>query len=130
LETKSLLEIANKNKTPADQNMAFRLLSDITLSAERGGWTSLNSQNYPKALLFFTIASRASEPLKERHKFIHYGLACVHSRMNNTEEALTHLKRAVESGFTDAQDMAQNEHLDTIRQQPRFKAILKKLKKA
>lgn len=121
-------ELLEKFGQSEEKNLAIRLLYDISLNGERGGWTSLEKKDYALALIFFKISLKSSEALSERRKYIHYGLACVRAQNKNPEEALNQLKKALESGFSDGEDIRQNTYLDPLRNLPAFKEIVKNIK--
>jgi len=107
-----------------DFEMAGRLLSNISLNAERGGWTSLDNEKVNKALLYFKIEDRMSEGLVERRKYVYYGKASTYAQMRNANEAVKNLKLAFESGFDDIEDLTQNKFFNPIRQHSKFKTLL------
>jgi TolB-like protein/Tfp pilus assembly protein PilF/tRNA A-37 threonylcarbamoyl transferase component Bud32 len=54
-----------------------------------------------------------------------YNVACMHSKLGNVDEALSHLERAVRRGGGNSRDwLVHDRDLDTIRESPRFQAIL------
>jgi hypothetical protein len=49
----------------------------------------------------------------------------MHSKLGNVDEALSHLERAVQRGGGNSRDwLVHDRDLDTIRESPRFQAIL------
>jgi tetratricopeptide (TPR) repeat protein len=129
LQIGKLTEKVSNRANDLESQMASRVLIDISLSSERAGWTFLANKDPSKALFSLQIALEVSKALESRQPFVFYGLACVYAQLDQTAEALTHLQKAVESGFQDADDLAQNEYLSPIRQHRRFNKILELLKK-
>ncbi len=56
----------------------------------------------------------------------HYNLACALARQNKADEALAHLEKAIELGFSDAKHIEADGDLASLRELPRFKTALKK----
>jgi tetratricopeptide (TPR) repeat protein len=65
------------------------------------------------------VQLRPSDPL------VHYNLACSFALLKRTDLALKTLRRAVELGYRDFRYMREDRDLDTIRQDPRFRQILR-----
>ena len=53
-----------------------------------------------------------------------YGLACTLARLGQTDEAVARLQQAVKLGYADADHVEQDHDLRTLRDLPRFKAII------
>lgn len=66
-----------------------------------------------------------NEALKGR---AYYNAACCAALLGTEEEALTSLDRAVEAGITFAGHVVQDEDLESIRDHPRFKAAVKRMR--
>ena len=54
-----------------------------------------------------------------------YNIACAHALMRNTDEALDWLGRAIQAGFDDPDHARNDPDLESIRDHPRFEALLK-----
>lgn len=65
------------------------------------------------------VKLRPSDPL------IHYNLACSFALLRKPDLAIKTLRRAVELGYRDFRYMREDRDLDSIRQDPRFKQILR-----
>jgi len=61
------------------------------------------------------------------HAYSYYYLACVESLMNEVEESLVSLKKAVENGFDDSEKLMNDPYLANIRENQSFKDILSNL---
>jgi adenylate cyclase len=58
---------------------------------------------------------------------LHYNVACGLALAGRRDAALDALDRAVEAGYRDASWIAKDEDLVSLRETPRFKALLRKL---
>ena len=56
-----------------------------------------------------------------------YNAACTYSTLGRADEALEHLEQAVRAGYSHRAWLENDSDFDPIRDQPRFKAILKSL---
>lgn len=59
---------------------------------------------------------------------VHYNLGCSLALLARNDEALGALEHAVELGYDDAQLLADDEDLENLRGDPRFLALLRKLR--
>ena len=66
--------------------------------------------------------------IEPKNSLIYYNLACSYSRMKKIEPALDALEKSVEYGYRDGQWMQKDADLDNLRDQPRYKAIVQKLR--
>ncbi len=57
-----------------------------------------------------------------------YNAACLYSRMGKVEEALNYFEEAIDSGYSSKEWIENDSDFDPIRNHPRFKEIMKKLK--
>jgi serine/threonine protein kinase/tetratricopeptide (TPR) repeat protein len=55
-----------------------------------------------------------------------YALACIYATIEDVDEALDHLERAVDNGFTHKQWIKQDSYLNPIRGSSRFEALIKR----
>ncbi len=65
------------------------------------------------------VQLRPSDPLA------HYNLACSYALLRRPDHALRTLRRAVELGYRDFRYMKEDRDLDSIRQDPRFRQLLR-----
>jgi tetratricopeptide (TPR) repeat protein len=63
--------------------------------------------------------------LRPRDPTAHYNLACRYALLKQPDLALTTLRKAVELGYRDFRYMVQDRDLDSVRKDPRFRAILR-----
>jgi tetratricopeptide (TPR) repeat protein len=62
---------------------------------------------------------RPSDPLA------HYNLACTYARLNQANQSVKALRRAVELGYRDFRYIAEDADLDPIRTDPRYRKLMK-----
>ncbi len=67
--------------------------------------------------------------LRPNDVIVHYNTACAYALLGDGDAAIEHLKKAVERGYDDAEHMAQDDDLASLREDARFKALLDKLRK-
>jgi len=75
----------------------------------------------------------ADRELLRRHPddpIVRYNLACSLALSGREEEAYAGLERAIALGWSDAEHMEGDEDLASLRGQPRFEALLSRLKQA
>lgn len=64
-----------------------------------------------------------------RFDTLYYNIACFYALRNDVEFAIQNLKIAVEKGYHDTEHLMKDPDLASIRNEPRFKAIIKDIKK-
>ena len=67
--------------------------------------------------------------LRPRDPLAHYNLACSYALMQRKEAALTALETSVNLGYRDFRYMRQDRDLDPIRNEPRFRQLLREYDK-
>jgi len=65
------------------------------------------------------VQLRPTDPLA------HYNLACSYALLKRTDQAIKTLRRAVELGYRDFRYIREDRDLDSIRQDPRFRQLLR-----
>jgi hypothetical protein len=65
------------------------------------------------------VAVRPTDPTA------HYNLACRYALLKQPDEALVSLRKAVELGYRDFEFMEEDHDLDSIRKDPRFRALVR-----
>jgi tetratricopeptide (TPR) repeat protein len=63
--------------------------------------------------------------LRPKDSLAHYNLACSYAILKKRDAAIQTLRRAVELGYRDFRYMRQDRDLDAIRDDPRFRQILR-----
>jgi len=69
------------------------------------------------------VAARPADPTA------HYNLACRYALLKQPDLALVALRKAVELGYRDFRFMEQDRDLDSIRKDPRFRALVKEYRR-
>ena len=64
--------------------------------------------------------------LKKQDPSVHYNLACSLALMDEKDEALLALKRAIKLGYNDFDHMRKDSDLKVLREDPRFKLLISK----
>ena len=59
----------------------------------------------------------------------HYNLACRYALLKQHDQALGSLRKAVELGYRDFRFMEQDHDLDSLRKDPRFRALVKECRR-
>jgi Flp pilus assembly protein TadD len=63
--------------------------------------------------------------LRPQDSLAHYNLACSYALTGRTDHSIKTLRRAVELGYRDFRYMKEDRDLETIRQDPRFRQLLR-----
>jgi len=63
--------------------------------------------------------------LRPQDALAHYNLACSYALLKRTDAALTMLRRAIELGYRDFRYMRQDHDLDAVRDDPRYRQLLR-----
>ncbi|MBM4055086.1 MAG: hypothetical protein FJ264_10555 [Planctomycetes bacterium] len=67
--------------------------------------------------------------LRKDDPVVHYNLACSYALLDNIEAAFAALEKAIELGYKDAHHMKHDKDLDVLREDARFKKLMKKILK-
>jgi hypothetical protein len=103
-----------------------------TLKARRQlGIAMACNHRYAEASKLFqdAIAKEESSPGQKNAGQAWYDFACVAASAGHAGEALQYLGKAVAHGYRDADDMAADEDLKTLRPNPQFQEIVAALKR-
>ncbi|HUT32226.1 MAG TPA: HEAT repeat domain-containing protein [Planctomycetota bacterium] len=87
------------------------------------GNSHLERSEYDKALEQYKKALE----LEPKNSIALYNVACTYSRMKKLEEALDALERCIEAGYRDVGWMEKDPDLDNLRDEPRYKALVRRL---
>jgi putative intracellular protease/amidase len=90
---------------------------NLGISLHLGGDLPAATAAYERAAAFDAYRARAL-----------FNLACIQALGGEREAALATLERAVEAGFGDGAYMASDEELASLRQEPRFQALVERLR--
>lgn len=63
--------------------------------------------------------------LRPNDPLVHYNLACSFALLKRTDLALKTLRRAIELGYRDFRYMREDRDLDAVREDPRFRQLLR-----
>jgi len=88
------------------------------------GNSYLERSEYDKALEQYKKAIE----LEPKNSIVLYNVACTYSRMKKIQEALDALERAVECGYRDVGWMEKDADLDNLRDEARYKALVRRLR--
>jgi tetratricopeptide (TPR) repeat protein len=88
------------------------------------GNSFLERGEYEKALEQY---KRALE-VEPKNSIAHYNVACTLARLKKVDEALDALERAVQCGYRDFDWMEKDADLDNLRESPRYKALVRRLR--
>jgi tetratricopeptide (TPR) repeat protein len=70
------------------------------------------------------VAAKPADPTA------HYNLACRYALLKQPDQAFRSLRKAVELGYRDFRFMEQDRDLDSIRKDPRFRALVKEYRRS
>jgi tetratricopeptide (TPR) repeat protein len=84
----------------------------------------LEAKEFEKALAQY----RRVLELDARNSIAHYNIACTYAQMERIDEALDALETSVECGYRDVDWMEKDADLDNLRDLPRYKALVKRLR--
>jgi ubiquinone/menaquinone biosynthesis C-methylase UbiE len=76
--------------------------------------------------LAMDLARKMNEALEWRHGETLYNMACLHALMGHRAEAYEWLERAIDAGFWSAQQIMQDDDLEGLRGEPRFRELVKR----
>ncbi len=62
--------------------------------------------------------------LRPQDPLVHYNLACSYSLLEQTEQAIASLRRALDLGYEDIEYMRRDPDLANVREDPRFRQLL------
>jgi len=68
--------------------------------------------------------------LRPEDPFAHYNLACSYALLRKRDLAIRALRRAIRLGYTDLRYMREDQDLESIRQDPRFRQMIRDLEAA
>ncbi|MBY0230313.1 MAG: hypothetical protein K2W96_13600 [Gemmataceae bacterium] len=68
--------------------------------------------------------------LRPEDALAHYNLACSYARLNRANQSIKTLRRAVELGYRDFRFIWEDSDLDAIREDPRFRKLMKEYENA
>jgi hypothetical protein len=89
------------------------------------------SHRYAEAKSYFKKPSkREAIPGRQENRWLAwYNLACVAEAANHSDDALQYLREAVNRGYKNADGLMADENLKSLRQNPRFQALVAELRR-
>jgi len=123
-ELKKMDKMEQKASSSDEKQMIHRILENISLACFEHSVAYSRSKETAK----FTLLNEVALLLKPDNALFLYNTACAYSLLGATEKALDFLELSVEKGFSNKVHMEQDPDLAPLREDPRFKEILKKLK--
>jgi non-specific serine/threonine protein kinase/serine/threonine-protein kinase len=79
--------------------------------------------------LFQEAIERGGDSGKQENRWLAwYNLACVAEAANHSDDALQYLREAVNRGYKNAGGLMADENLKSLRQNPRFQALVAELR--
>jgi len=119
---------AASGPTPEDRALAARLLFQLALDAGRLGREAYRQKAMGKAAALLEIAADACPPRAGPYPYFLFDYARVLALTGDKDKALDYLELAVAAGFSDAGELESEEDFKSIRDTPRFRDLLAKLK--
>jgi predicted esterase len=116
-------EIRRRAAAAGYEGVVGRRLLD-TLATQTGFYMArefLARKDHVRALAALSVATEAA-PGRPAYW---YNLACVQARLGGRRQALDALERAVRAGYSDREGMAADEDLASLREEERFKALVR-----
>lgn len=119
-----ILLVASLSVCLAEDNAAnsMRELQELVKKAQ----VASESQNYAEAI---SLLERVLKKIPN-NPILEYNLACAYAQSGKKDEALAHLEKAVSFGFIDTDHIDNDQDLASIKESPKYAAILEKAKKA
>jgi len=68
--------------------------------------------------------------VEPKNSIVHYNIACSYARMKKDDLALDALERSIECGYRDVDWMEKDSDLDNLRDKPRYKALVRRLRES
>jgi len=134
-------KFSNEGSEPTSTSSPLARLADQTQLDFELDFFSAVLQRYPDYVdvlrvlgNLLTLKGRYAEGLQVDRRLVqlrptdalaHYNLACSYALLKRSDQALKTLRRAIELGYRDFRYMREDRDLDAIRQDPRFRQLLR-----
>jgi tetratricopeptide (TPR) repeat protein len=134
-------KFSNEGSEPTSTSSPLARLADQTQLDFELDFFSAVLQRYPDYVdvlrvlgNLLTLKGRYAEGLQVDRRLVqlrptdalaHYNLACSYALLKRADQALKTLRRAIELGYRDFRYMREDRDLDAIRQDPRFRQLLR-----
>jgi len=112
-----------------DRTLASRLLFIGSFSAQGMAGERFNKDETARAADFLDLAIAACEPGLPREKYLYFSRAEIAALLGDRKGALEFLAAAVDKGFADIGLLEDSKELDRIRDDPRYRGLLEKIKR-
>jgi tetratricopeptide (TPR) repeat protein len=112
-----------KEATP-ERAVARRVLSQFIISSSELSMMLVRAGKYDMAAANLAIDAE----LMPDNPRIRYNLACAYSLKGDKKRALEALEKAVQKGFNSVSELESNKDLQPVRDEPRYRAIIDRLK--
>ncbi len=116
---------ANAQADSEDRRVARRVRGQLLAQLREEASIDIEAKKYAEAVVDLSLAVEIS-PDSPR---LLYALACAQALAGRKGDALDALRRAVEKGFTDADALATDPALESVRREAPFQRLLESLKK-
>ena len=112
-----------------DRSLASRLLFICSFSAQGKAGERFNKDETALGADFLDLAIAACEPGLPREKYLYFSRAEIAALMGDRKGALEFLAGAVDKGFVDLDLLETSKELDRIKDEPRYRDLLEKIKR-
>ena len=99
---------------------------DIQARSELGRMLLISGDRAGSIQAYDALVARSDLPERTRSTAL-YNLACAHALEGHKDAALGRLEEAVAAGFTNASEISADSDLESLRQEPRYRALLERL---
>lgn len=123
---KDLRQVIKLDSTMPAALRAQRLLSFLSLAVYMGASRSISTTD-DGATAHFLETYALIDPTNPEHSYL---FADLYARENNPDKAMSSLQDAVRLGFTDLRRLESDAELNSIKDKPEFKALVKKIQSA
>jgi tetratricopeptide (TPR) repeat protein len=99
---------------------------DIQARSELGRMLLMSGDRAGAIQTYEVLVARSDVPARTKSTAL-YNLACAHALEGHKDAALGRLEEAVAAGFTNASEISADSDLESLRQEPRYRALLERL---
>jgi tetratricopeptide (TPR) repeat protein len=120
-------------KDPAEQRTRSYSMRVRTLSDRGAQWALYQDRlaHHYLRLELYSEAIAAYQQLIQRGELLshaHYNSACAYAKLGKVDQGIQHLEIAIDNGFDDAEQIDSDRDLDNLRKNPRYHALLQRLR--